>query len=188
MHNLSSHGYNRLAPLPAAADLLRWVDGCDQAALHWEWDVSSPERFFNRHGEAVFAAKTVEYLPRGLFIVARLFLDAFRGPFPPRSSFRSGCGFLGCVNPHHWEYVLRPLTVRLEPADGGWRPVQIRTGKPFARNVPLIVHAGDATTHVIVAVPGAAQSYRTLCGLEVYPTNLVVHPTNALVTCKGGCT
>jgi hypothetical protein len=183
---LSSH--HRNADRPPRDLVLKHVVTSPDPAQHWEWDTTAPERRFNRHGHAIWSVKTTEWRPRQIYVVARLLLDDFHGPFPPRASFESRCGLASCVNPGHWRQVLMLPPVRLQPQHDGWIPVVARTGKAVNKNTPLIVHAGDATTHVLIAGPNVAKSYRTVCGLEVYPTNIVVHPRDALVTCKGGCT
>lgn len=187
MQNLSSHSYRGGRP-PPRAEVMRWVDTVISEDGHWVWDTSAPDRRFNRHGHAIWLVETRRFCPRVWLVVARLLLDGFRGPFPRGSSFRSRCGFAGCVNPDHWEHVLRAPSVKFMPFGEYWVIAHPRTGKMYERNVPIIVHAGDAVTHVVNASPDPAKSYRTLCGREVYPISLVVHPSNALVTCKEGCT
>jgi hypothetical protein len=183
---LSSHqrlGVSR----PAKNEILRFVEDSASAIHHWQWDADGQARKFNRQGHAVLLAKTVTWLPRHAFVVARLLLDDFRGPYPPRSSFESTCGVAACVNPFHWERILPPISVRLQPSLSGWIAVRARTGRPVSGRVPLIVRGGDAATHIVSAGPEAVFHYETLCGLRVYPTNLVVHPSDTVVTCKRGC-
>ena len=186
MKKLGAHQH-RGGPRPSFVTVLKHVETSTNPDNHWEWEVDGADRRFDRNGQAVLHAKTLAWLPKQIFYVARLLLDHIRGPFPPRSSFMCRCGFPGCVNPGHWTHVLPPVTVRLQPQLMGWIPVHVRTGKPIAQNTPLIVHAGDAITHVLIASPVVASTFRTLCGLDVYTANIVVHPRGDLVTCKKGC-
>lgn len=186
MEKLGSH-HHRGGHRPPRSQVLEYVETSANPDQHWEWVSNERDRRFDQHGQAIWSVKTVAWLPRQAFYIARLLLDDFRGPFPPRSSFTCRCGLSGCVNPTHWGQVLRLPSVRLQSRPDGWLAVHVRSGKPLDRNTPIIVHSGDATTHVLIASPGVATTFRTLCGLEVYPANMVVHPRDAPVTCKKGC-
>jgi hypothetical protein len=188
MKNLSSHTCKRHFIHLSRSEILKWVEVSTNPLQHWEWNTSAPERRFNRYGQAIWVVKILKYLPRQQLVVARLLLDDFRGPFPHRTMFRCQCEFAGCVNPYHWEPIARPAAVRLARVEFGWVPVHARTGKPLTRNVPLVVTAADATTHVVLAGTTPTTRYQALCGLEVYPINMIVHHANTQVTCKGGCT
>lgn len=183
---LATHARND-APRPAMKDVLRHVETSTNPNHHWEWDANAEDRLFNRYGQAIWRLKTVAWLPRLTFVVARLLLDGFRGPVLPGTSFTSRCGIQGCVCPDHWERVLAAPRVRLQPRLNGWVAIVSRTGNLVTMNTSLVVKI-DGDTHVISAGPDLVTSYRTTCGLMVYPTSLVVYPSNTVVTCAKGCT
>lgn len=186
--NLGSHSYvEGSSRRPSLGQVLRWVERDSDLDLCWNWIQLPPERRLSRYGQAVWSWKYHPSLPRKLFYVARLLRWDILGPFPPRSTFQSSCGYQACVNPHHWRWIPRPVLYRLSVNEfGWWYPVFLRNGERPARDVVLRVqHQG--VVHVMATTRDAVPQLHTLCGLLVDPNTLSVLPSNAVVTCKAGC-
>lgn len=175
---------------PSRDAVMRWIR-LDESG-HWFWSPTTagePHRRFNLAGQAIWSwrPRRGRVLPfRGIFVVARLLLVYDRGPFPPRPRFVLRCGLPQCVNPAHWDPVLRPPLYHLLESSLGWRTHLIRTARPV--NQALLLPTSVAgTVHIVQFPAGHVRQLFTTCGLVVYPANAVIQATGSFVTCKGGC-
>jgi hypothetical protein len=175
---------------PPLQFLLRYIEKGDDASDHWLWLVDSVAKFPRRlsgHGHATISWSPKVDVRLGIFSVARVLIEHFKGPFPERSSFTLLCGRSDCVNPDHWMWVEPVPRYRFDPSEFGWRVAERRTGRFMTKRVLLAVRDQHGVSHTVPAPPHPTSRFVAMCESLIIPEVSFVLATNAVITCKGGC-
>lgn len=173
---------------PSIEVLTHWIRQDDDPSNHWEWLVdltAKHPRRFNERNQAIISWSSSTKYRRGIFVVARVFLEARETQLTRGTRFALNCGLSQCVNPDHWRRVDPSVLWRMQVLESGvWQLVRIVTNKPAQREIVVHVQLGDAI-HLVAIAPLVQRSLappRAVCGVELSPTSVVV--TASPVTCK----
>lgn len=193
--SLSTHKPIIPGVIPPLEYLEKYVVKDDGQGAHWFWSDGRRNHGHNSAGHAILKwvvkpTHKTNFVSRGTYCVARLFIEYIIGPIPRFARIDNTCRLSQCVNPTHWSRVLRLPTLRLAVVpSGAWDIVSVATGHGIQRPTPVRVRGLDGAVHVARVAPSFDRPGITplvaACGAVVdVATALVVEDD---VTCKAGC-
>lgn len=180
------------APIPNVQPALEYLEKHvikDDESDHWFWRERKGKRTHDLStGQALVvwsapATYKTDFVSRGRYNVARLFIEHTHGLIEPKAKIVSLCGLPQCINPAHWSAQERVPPYRLARLGARWCVVTARSGREISEPTIVRIRTLDGVVHVARVAP--PEPIVAVCGKAIDPeTSLII---DAVVTCKEGC-
>ena len=192
MSHLLAHVKRIPGVLPDLEYLMKHVLVDEINGNHWFFNENRQNHRFNLQGQPVVrwrvkAKASTMGRTQGEYLVARALIEHRAGEPLLGVIFHSVCGLSQCVNPDHWERVVRPCRWRMHvSSEHDWGLVSVQDGARAKRDV-LVNLRFDDTIHVASIAPitrrGIDVLLHAMCGMQLDPLFAVA--TNDVPTCRG---